>query len=71
MPLAAVLVAAAGLFAAPALAQTPAVACRPIGGDAPPRIDGNLDDEAWQDAPWFDEFRQSVPVFDAPATEAT
>ena len=35
------------------------------------RIDGSLADEAWEAANWQSNFRQSVPKFEAPATEKT
>ncbi len=38
---------------------------------APPRIDGRLDDAAWQDAPWFGDFVQKEPVEGAEPAERT
>ena len=35
------------------------------------RIDGSLSDEAWANARWQNNFRQSLPKFEDPATEET
>jgi hypothetical protein len=52
-------------------ADQPAVECRRADPEAPPRIDGILNDVAWQHAVWYDSFTQSVPDFGEPATEST
>ena len=36
-----------------------------------PRIDGNLDDAAWQQSPVATDFTQSFPAFGAPASAKT
>jgi hypothetical protein len=43
----------------------------PARVDRPPRIDGVLDDEAWQVAAHITEFTQQAPLDGAPATEET
>ena len=63
----ALLVLAAGAVSA----EAPMVKALRIPGAEAPRIDGELDDAAWQTATWFEEFRQSVPDFGAPPREAT
>jgi hypothetical protein len=52
-------------------AQGPSVAVHPIREDQAPRIDGTLTDAAWEEARWFEDFRQSVPDFGEPAKEPT
>lgn len=47
----------------------PVLQCVRIEGDV--RIDGSLDDPAWREAKWFDDFRQSVPYLGEKATERT
>ncbi len=54
-----------------AWAQARTVGCALIMGDDAPRIDGHLDDPAWQSAAWYGDFIQSVPIFGQPATEPT
>jgi hypothetical protein len=54
----------AAVFAAPSLDV------RPLAGP-PPRIDGVLDDDAWQTAARSDAFRQVAPVADAAPSERT
>ena len=44
---------------------------RPVRVNAPPTIDGRLDDAAWLDAARISEFVQLQPLDGAPATEAT
>jgi len=39
--------------------------------DSPPVIDGKLDDRAWRDAAFIDDFHQTSPGNGAPATEQT
>jgi len=51
--------------------QTPSVACRRLGEGERVRVDGDLSDAAWQRAPWFSDFRQSVPHLGEAATEPT
>lgn len=57
---------AAGQSAAPA--RPTAIATRI---EAPPRIDGRLDEAVWQTAQVMSEFVQSAPLDGAPATERT
>ena len=52
-----------------ALAGGPVV--RPVRVDAPPTIDGRLDDAAWLGATHISEFVQLQPLDGAPATEST
>ncbi|HSO21333.1 MAG TPA: DUF5916 domain-containing protein, partial [Chondromyces sp.] len=59
------------LAAGAASADAPVVQAVRIPGAEAPRIDGELDDAAWQTATWFGEFRQSVPDFGAPPREPT
>ena len=47
------------------LAQPTALRLAPA--DTPPRIDGRLDDEAWQRAPLYDRFTQFLPTDRQPA----
>ena len=49
--------------------RTDAVAIR--AEPTPPRIDGKLDDAAWQDAPAFGDFVQKDPNQGEPATQPT
>lgn len=68
---------AALLLSFPALAQSiqwgrggtrnPSALC----AQAPPVIDGVLDDAVWQDAAFIDEFHQIIPVEYAPLSERT
>ncbi len=37
----------------------------------PPKIDGNLDDPAWQDAPVLSDFVQNIPNYGAPVVKKT
>lgn len=59
----------------PAFGDTPAAAPRPavemVRIEAPPVIDGRLDDVAWSTAALLGELRQVEPVEGAPATERT
>jgi hypothetical protein len=48
-----------------------AIAVRVPEGQAPPRIDGRLDDEVWSAAPIQGNFVQREPAFGQPATERT
>ncbi|HUX06594.1 MAG TPA: DUF5916 domain-containing protein [Acidobacteriota bacterium] len=62
------------LIASPAVAQDdheagPVLQCTKIAGQL--KIDGSLEDPAWRDANWFDDFRQSVPYLGQKATERT
>ncbi len=43
----------------------------PVRTDAPPEIDGVLDDPVWQTATHITEFTQQSPIEGAPGTEAT
>jgi hypothetical protein len=62
----ALLVASAMVWAAE---PTPVVECRRVDTDQAPKIDGLLDEPAWQTAAWFNEFVQSVPDVGQPAAE--
>lgn len=59
------------LLSLPVQATTPATphptALRLAPGDAPPIIDGRLDDPAWQRAPVYDRFVQFLPADKQPA----
>ena len=59
------------LAAGPAWAQVPSTEVVLIGEEQAPRIDGDLSDAVWSEAVWFDDFRQSVPDFEEPATQPT
>jgi hypothetical protein len=59
------------LAAGAASADDPVVDAVRISGPEAPRIDGELDDEAWRAASWSGGFRQSVPDFGEPAREPT
>jgi hypothetical protein len=52
-------------------AQVPVLQSGRLGGDEEIRVDGLLDDPAWQRVEWFGDFVQSVPEFGEPATEPT
>jgi len=64
--LAALLVISAAAWAAD---SSPVVQAQRVDPEQLPRIDGRLDDAAWQTAVWFDDFVQSVPDVGQPATE--
>ena len=53
----------------PAVAGPRTVA--PVRVEAPPQIDGRLDDAVWQSAPRLDQFVQQRPVEGSPATDDT
>lgn len=59
------------LTAGAAEVEQPVVQASRVAAHEAPRIDGELDDAAWQTATWFGEFRQSVPDFGAPPREPT
>src|SRR5262245_28306433 len=65
----------ASISSALAAAQSPAAPTlhipRLADGVARPKIDGLLDDPAWQGAALIDELRQAEPIAGAPASEAT
>ncbi|MCP4898514.1 MAG: carbohydrate binding family 9 domain-containing protein [bacterium] len=54
-----------------AWSQAPTLELLRINTGEEPEIDGNLEDPVWEKATWFADFRQSVPHFEAPATEPT
>ena len=70
--LAAVVIAAASLLqASPPAGRENAPELRATRVEAPPRVDGLLDDPAWREAPVASGFRQREPREGDPATEAT
>lgn len=62
---------AVAIGAVPTWAEPPSVQCSVIEDGVAPRIDGHLDDRAWQEAVWTGGFRQSVPTYGQAATEQT
>lgn len=62
------------VIASPAIAEqtkgsVPEINCREVEGEI--KIDGSLNESAWEKAEWFDDFRQSVPYFGEKASEKT
>ncbi|MBT8336170.1 MAG: carbohydrate binding family 9 domain-containing protein [Gemmatimonadetes bacterium] len=62
---------AALAVAASAAAQTPPPSATALRADAPPIIDGRLDDAIWTEAPVLDGFVQREPIEGRPASERT
>ena len=66
-----ILLAALVLFSGGAGADEPAKSLPAVFTPVAPVIDGDLGDEAWQDAPLITEFHQLEPVEYTPPSEAT
>ena len=60
-----------GLFASTGRAETPPKEIKAVRATTPPRIDGDLSDQAWMNAPSFSDFTQYDPDEGAPPTETT
>ncbi len=57
------------VFAGAASGQVPTAQVLQINNEQAPRIDGSLGDPVWDQADWFQDFRQSEPDFGQPATQ--
>jgi hypothetical protein len=69
--LAPIVLLARAVLCAPAVAAEPAPPLRPTRTEAPPLLDGRLDERAWQSALLVDDFVQRAPREGAPASERT